>query len=181
MRMTALLVLATAATLLVAGRARAGSVGVGVFGGVSVPVLQDDQDNGTILGVRVPVKVVPLFAVEPFFSSSALGDKTIQIAPGLSTTREGSDVTTYGLNAMLTLGGPVSFYPFLGLGSARFKRTGQDETFTSYHMGLGLALSPLPRLGVDLRAELQAAAADGVARKMFNVTLGASWPLFRTP
>ena len=46
---------------LATGTARAGSIGVGVFGGASAPVLQDDEDNGSIYGVRVPVKLVPLF------------------------------------------------------------------------------------------------------------------------
>ena len=117
--MKRLLWVALAALALSAGTARAGSIGVGVFGGVSVPVLQDDQDNGSLFGVRAPVKLIPLFTVEPFYSYSELGDKTFDIAPGISTTREGSEVTSYGVNAMLTLGGPLSFYPFAGIGTAK--------------------------------------------------------------
>lgn len=172
---------ALAAIALLASGARAASIGVGVFGGTSVPVLQDDQDNGTLFGVRVPVKLVPLVTVEPFFSSSAMGDKTLDIGPGVSVTREGSDVTSFGLDAMLTMGGPVRFYPFVGVGSAKFKRTGQDESFTSYHMGLGLGMSPVPKLSVDLRGELQAAVDGDVSRKMLNITLGASYSLFSMP
>ena len=160
--------------------ARAASVGVGVFGGSSIPVLQADQDKGTLYGVRAPVKLVPLLAVEPFFSSSALGDKTVDVG-GFSVTREGSDVTTYGMNAMLTLGGPVSFYPYAGIGQTKFKRTAQDESFTSYHLGLGLGLSPIPKFSFDLRGELQAAVDGDVSRKMLNVTLGASYSLFSMP
>jgi hypothetical protein len=173
-------VFAAAVLVMFAGTARAGSIGVGLFGGTSVPVLQDDQDNGTLYGVRAQVKLVPLFAVEPFFSTSALGDKTLNVGT-LSLTREGSDVTTYGLNAMLTLGGPVSFYPYVGIGQAKFKRTAQDESFTSYHMGLGLGLSPIPKFNFDLRGELQAAVDGGVSRKMLNITLGASYSLFSMP
>lgn len=179
--MKRVLVFALAATALLSGVARAASVGLGFFAGASVPILQDDQDNGSLWGFRAPVKLVPLFTVEPFFSSSGLGDKTIDIAPGISTTREGSDVTTFGANAMLTLGGPFSFYPYVGIGSAKFKRTGQDESFTSYHMGLGLGISPMPKLGVHLRGELQAAADGDVARKMVNITLGASYSIFSLP
>lgn len=180
--MFVLAVLAAFAALAVpAGGARAGGIGVGVFGGTSVPVLQDDEDKGTLFGVRAPVKLIPLFTVEPFYASSALGDKTIDIAPGLSATREGSKVTTYGLNAMLTLGGPVTFYPFAGLGQAKFKRTSQDETFTSYHLGMGLSLSPIPKFSLDLRGELQAAVDGDVSRKLVNVSLGASYSLFSLP
>jgi len=179
--MKRLLLVAIAALALAADTARAGSIGVGVFGGASVPILQDDQDNGSIYGVRIPVKLVPLLTVEPFYMDTDLGDKTFEIAPGISTTRQGSEVTSYGLNAMLTVGGPLSFYPFVGLGSAKFERDGQDETFTSYHLGAGLALHPIPKFGVDLRAELQMAADEGISRKLINITLGASYSLFSLP
>lgn len=179
--MKKLLVCAIVALALVASSAHAASIGLGVYGGTSVPVLQEDQDNGPVFGVRVPVKLVPLFTVEPFYSKSSLGDKTFDIAPGISATREGSDVTSYGLNAMLTLGGPVSFYPFVGIGQAKFERTAQDESFTSYHLGLGLGLSPVPKLSFDLRGELQAAVDGDASRKMVNITLGASYSLFSMP
>lgn len=173
-------VIAVALLVLGTGTARAASIGAGLFGGVSVPVLQDDQDNGSLIGVRFPVKLVPLFAVEPFFAKTALGDKTLDVG-GFSVTREGSDVTTYGLDAMLTLGGPVSIYPYAGIGQAKFKRTAQDESFTSYHLGLGLGFTMVPKVALDLRGELQAAVDGDVSRKMFNVTLGASYSLFSMP
>ena len=172
--------LALVALVLTAGAARAASIGVGVFGGASAPVLQDDQAQGTMFGVRAPVKLVPLIAVEPFYASTALGDKTITVGSA-SLTRDGSDVTTYGLNAMLTMGGPIVFYPFAGIGEAKFKRTGQDQEFTSYQVGFGLGLSPLPKLSLDLRGELQAAVDGDVSRKMVNVTVGASYAIFSLP
>ncbi len=178
--MKRMLVFALAATALLSSIAQARSIGLGFFGGASVPIVQEDQDQGTLWGFRAPVKLVPLFTAEPFFSSSALGDKTVDLS-GFSVTREGSDVTTFGLNAMLTLGGPVSFYPFVGIGSAKFKRTAQDESFTSYHMGLGVGFSPIPKVSVDLRGELQAAADGGASRKMANISLGASYSLFSMP
>ena len=174
------LVFAFAMLALCASSASAGSIGVGVFGGASVPVLQDDQDQGNLYGVRAPVKLVPLITVEPFYSSSALGDKTIDLS-GFSVTREGSDVTSYGVNALLTLGGPVTFYPFAGLGQAKFKRAAQDESFTSYSMGLGLGIKPVPKFSLDLRGELQAAVDGSLSRKLLNVTLGATYSLFSIP
>ena len=178
--MKRLLVIALVAFAFVASTAHAGSIGVGAFGGVSVPVLQEDQDQGSLFGIRVPVKLVPLFTVEPFYSKGKLGDKTVTIG-GLGLTREGFDVTTYGLNAMLTLGGPISFYPYAGIGTAKFKRTGQDQSWTSYNFGLGISLSPIPKVSVDLRGELQAAVDGDVSRKMVNVTLGASYSIFSMP
>ena len=166
---------------LAAGSARAAGIGGSLYGGMAFPILQDDQGTGSIYGVRVPVKLVPLFTVEPFYSSSDLGDKTLDIAPGFSVTRDGSAVKTYGVNALLTMSGPISFYPFLGFGSANFKREGQDETMTSYDFGLGVGFAPIPKFSIDVRGELQAAVADGASRKMFNATLGASYSFFSMP
>ena len=171
---------ALVALVLTAGVAHAASLGVGVFGGASAPVLQDDQAQGTLYGFRAPVKLVPLIAVEPYYSSTQLGDKKLDIGP-TTLTREGSDITAYGLNAMLTMGGPLSFYPFAGLGEATFKRTGQDEQFKTYQLGFGLGISPFPKLSLDLRGEVEAAVDKDVSRKMVNVTVGASYAIFSLP
>ena len=67
--------------------ARAGGLGVGVFGGESYPVLQDDTGNGTLVGVRVPLKLVPFVTIEPWYASSSLSDKVTSVA-GLDYTRQ---------------------------------------------------------------------------------------------
>ena len=167
---------ALVALLLCAGVASAGSIGIGTFAGTSVPVLQEDQAQGPIYGLRAPVSLTPLLALEPFWSTTALGDADTDVA-SVTFTREGSDVTTFGANLLLTTSGPVRFFPYVGLGSAHFERTGQDETFTSWHFGLGLGFTPAPRLNLDLRAELQAAVEDGASRKMANIMVGASYAL----
>ena len=96
-------------------------------------------------------------------------------------SKEGSDVSGFGLNALLTMGGPVRFYPFVGLGTAKYKRTGQDESFTAYNAGLGLGIGVIPKLDIDLRGELQAAVDGDVSRKVVNITLGASYSIFSLP
>jgi hypothetical protein len=170
-----------AALALTVGAARAGSIGVGMFAGTGVPVVQADEGNGPVFGVRAPVKLVPLFTVEPFYSSQSLGDVTLDISPGVTATREGSEVKSWGLNALLTFGGPVTFYPFAGIGHAHYTRSGQDESSAAYQLGLGLGLSPLPKITIDLRAELQAAVDGSTSRKVGNFTLGASYALFHLP
>jgi len=174
------IVMAVVASALLSGVARAASIGAGFFVGAAVPIVQEDQDNGSVWGLRAPVKLVPLVTVEPYFSSASLGDKT-QSVGGFSVTREGSDVTAFGLNAMLTMGGPIRFYPFAGIGTAKYKRTGQDESFTAYNLGLGLGLGVIPKVDIDLRGEFQAAANEGVSRKVVNITLGASYAIFSLP
>ena len=171
------------AAALLAPAARAGTIAVGggVFGGMSFPVLQDDQGQGSIFGARIPVRLLPLLTVEPFYSTSALGDKTIETVPGFSVTRAGSDVTTYGVNVMFPFGTKTLLTPFAGIGSAHFTRQGEDETFTSFDLGLGIGFTVMPKFSLDLRGELQAASSGETSRKMANVTLGASYALFSTP
>lgn len=171
------------AAALLAPAARAGTISVagGVFGGMSFPVLQDDQGQGSIFGARIPVRLLPLLAVEPFYSTSALGNKTIETSPGFEVTREGSDVTTYGVNALFPFGTKTLLYPYVGIGGAHFERNGENESFTSYDLGLGLGITMIPKLTLDVRGELQAASSGETSRKLFNVTLGATYSIFSTP
>jgi hypothetical protein len=163
-----------------AGASSAASIGVGPFAGMSIPILQDDVDNGTMFGLRAPVKLVPLVTVEPYYASSSLGDKDVTIA-GIGYTREGFDEKAYGLNAMLTLGGPVQFYPLVGIGQTKLERAGTDLSLTTYNAGLGLGISPMPKLTIHIRGELQMAVDGGASRKFGNATIGASYALFSMP
>lgn len=163
-----------------AGAAGAGSIGLGAFAGMSIPVLQDDVGRGSLFGLRAPVKIVPLLTVEPYYASSSLGDKD-QVIGGFTYTREGFDEKAWGLNAMLTSGGTVQFYPYAGIGQTRLERTGTDLRLTTYNVGLGLAVAPVPKLAVHLRGELQMAVDGGTSRKFGNLTLGASYALFSMP
>ena len=166
--------------VLLAASVHAASIEISPYGGLSIPVVQDDQTQGTVFGLRAPVKLIPLLTVEPYYAQGSLGDKSVDVA-GLSYTREGYDETGYGANVLLTMGGPVSFYPFAGVGQSTLKRTGEDKSWTTYNAGLGLGLSPLPKLSVHVRGELQMAVDGQVSRKFANVTAGVSYALFSIP
>jgi outer membrane protein with beta-barrel domain len=172
------------AVALLAMPAHAVSVGIGAFGGASFPLVQDDNGQGSVFGVRVPVSVVPLIAIEPYFGSTHGGSKDQTVA-GLTFTRDGIDVTSYGANLLLKFGGPLQFYPFAGMSSSHLKRTGLDETDTAYDFGLGLGIKlPLVGLSVDGRGELDAAvdkASSDASRKWANVTLGVSYAFAKFP
>jgi hypothetical protein len=178
--MRRLIALALVLLVVPAGVARAGSIGLGVFGGMSYPVLQDDTGKGTLLGVRVPVKLVPLITLEPFYASSKLNDKVTSIA-GVDFTRQGFDETAYGANLMLATGGPLSFYPYGGIGQTTLKRDGLDKSYTTYQGGIGLGVSPAPKITIHLRGELQMVVDGETSRKFGNATLGASYALFGMP
>ena len=154
------------------------TVGIGAFGGVSVPVLQDDTNQGTQFGARLPVALLPLVTVEPYFSSAKGGDKD-QTVEGATYTRAGIDVTSFGANLLLTFGSKFQFYPFAGIGSFKLKRTGSaDLSKSGYNFGLGLGFSPVSKLSIHLRGELAAAVDGETSRKWANATFGVSYNVF---
>lgn len=174
------MILAIAAIVLAPCVAHALGIGVGAYGGASVPLVQDDNGQGTIFGLRVPVSLIPLITVEPYFAKGSGGDKKQDIA-GITYTRSGIDQTSFGANVMLTMGGPISFYPYAGIGSTKLERDALDATSTSYNFGLGLGVSPMPKLSVHLRGELQAVLDENssdVSRKWANITLGVHYNIF---
>ena len=161
--------------------AGATSIGVGAFGGMSIPLLQDDTAQGTMFGLRAPVALLPLVTVEPYFAKASGGDKD-QDLDGETITRSGIDVTGYGANLLLTFGSKIQFYPFAGIGSYTMSREGsEDLTKTAYTFGLGLGISPMPKLSIHLRGELAAAVEGETSRKWGNATIGVSYNIFSTP
>lgn len=178
--MKRLLAFALLALACSAGIASARGIGVGFYGGQSIPILQDDVAKGNMYGVRVPVSLIPFLSIEPFYASTNLGDKTTDVA-GLSYTRQGFDEKAYGANALLSVGGPVQFYPFAGIGQTQLTRPGSDAKLTTYNFGLGLGLAPVPKFALHIRGEMQVAADGQASRKFGNVTVGATYSLFSMP
>jgi hypothetical protein len=175
---TLLMLFALALAPCIAG---ATSIGVGGFGGMSYPIIQDDNGQGTVFGLRAPVKLIPLVTVEPYFTKISGGDKDQDIE-GTTITRNGIDVTGFGANVLLTFGGRIQFYPFAGIGSYALSREGsEDQTNTTYTFGLGLGISPMPKLSIHVRGELAAAVDGDVSRKWANATIGVSYDIFSTP
>ncbi len=165
---------------LTSGVARAGSISLAAFAGMSYPVLQEDAGKGTLYGLRAPVRLLPLVVVEPFWGSTKLGDKVVTVAD-VSYTREGFDETAYGANVLFAMGGPLSFYPLVGVGKTTLKRPGFDKSFTTYDGGVGMRVAPVPKLGIDLRAEMQAVVDGETTRKFGNFSVGLSYSLFSLP
>lgn len=169
---------------LLAGAAGAATVGLGVFGGGSFAAVQDDNGNGPIFGVRVPVNLVPLITVEPYFASTSGGDKT-QTISGISYTRSGIDVTSFGANVLFTFGTAYQMYPYVGIGSNHLKRAGLDQSETGYTFGLGMGFKlPLANLTANVRAGANMVtdpASTETSRKWADVTAGVSYGLLKFP
>ncbi len=174
-RVIALAVLALAVTT---GSAKAG-IGIGAYGGVSYPINQDDVSQGSLYGLRLPLKIVPMVTVEPYYLTSHLGDGEETIA-GVKYAREGFDHTGYGVNAILgmPLGMAFGLHPYAGIGSHKLERAGSPEIKeTAYNFGLGMGLSVIPKISLVLRGELNMVVIGTESRKFANATAGLPYSL----
>jgi hypothetical protein len=161
--------------------ASAATVGIGAFGGASIPIVNDLSGSGSVFGARVPVGLVPLLTVEPFYAASSLGNVEETFGP-TTFERDGGKTSGFGANALLTFGAGVQFFPFVGIGSYKIERDGsEDVTDIGYNFGLGIGFSPIPKVGVSLRGELNMIATDETSVKAGNITLGASYSLVSMP
>ena len=164
--------------LLAAGAAHATGVGVGVYGGVSYPIIQDDVKSGTLIGFRAPISLVPMITVEPFYASSSLGDAEETLG-GIEYTRDGFDSKAYGVSVML--GNPAGmgfkFYPFAGIGKYKLERTGTDIDEMGYNFGLGIGIGATPKISLQIRGELEMVKTDETSRKFGNATVGLTYGL----
>jgi opacity protein-like surface antigen len=136
--------------------------GVGVFGGISVPVLQEDQGNGTEFGLKGRWGLGSLFTIEPFFTSTKWGEPDPVAIPDGGTFDlgiSGSKVTSFGVEAVLGNGvGKMGIAPYFvaGFGSYKVKNddTGFDHSSLGWSAGLGLGIGLTPQLGLDVRGKL---------------------------
>jgi hypothetical protein len=175
--MLAALALGLGPTVAAAG----GTIGVGVFGGASFPIVQDDVGTGATYGVRVPIDVLPLITIEPYFASSALGDGEATL-DGETYTRDGYDMTAFGGNVMLGSPSGTGFQllPYVGLGYHHLTRaSSEDIDEVGFNFGLGVGFSVLQKLSLQGRAELNMVVTGDTSRKFANATLGVSYNLFQ--
>jgi opacity protein-like surface antigen len=181
--MRRILVAAGLALILLPGWAGAAEIGIGAFGGASVPILNDLSKQGSTFGVRVPVSLVPFLTLEPFYAASALGDVSEDFGTSVTYKRDGGDVKAFGVSALLPFGSPMfKLYPFAGVGSYKITRNGaEDLTKTGYNFGLGLGISPIPKLTVHVRGEMSMVATDQTSQKFANITGGLSYSLISVP
>ena len=172
-------VLALLALVLGFGSARAQTdIGVGAFGGMSFPIVNDLSSQGSIFGARVPVRFANWVSVEGFYAASQLGDVDEEFG-GTTYTRDGGEVSAFGANVLFPFGEGVKFFPYVGLGSYSLKRDGADDIDDlGLNFGLGVGFPVMPKLFIDLRGEFSAIITDETSQKFGNVTVGASYFIF---
>jgi hypothetical protein len=178
--MRRVITLAVLALAVTTGVAQAG-IGIGAYGGVSYPINQDDVSKGPLYGLRLPLKIVPMITVEPYYLTSHLGDGEETIA-GVKYPREGFDHTGYGVNAILgmPLGMAFGLHPYAGIGSHKLERAGSPEIKeTAYNFGLGMGIGALSKISLQIRGELNMVMIGTKSRKFANGTVGLTYSLTR--
>lgn len=154
-------------------------LGVGGFAGLSIPVVQDDQESGTEFGLRVRYGLGTMFVLEPYVSFVKWGGP--DEIEGITWGIDGSKVTSFGVEA--TLGnspGKIGLLPFLfaGAGSYKVKNddTGYDQSKIGFSGGLGLGFGLSPQLALDFRGKLMVAPQkEGGSKKALGVTAGLNF------
>ena len=136
--------------------ALAGKFSVGAFGGLNIPLAQDDAKSGALYGAKGRILLLPYLGIEPYFAFAKYGGKDIEVRD-TSFTGEGGDITSFG--ADLVLGsisglGKTRFYALVGINSNSYKREGiPDETGLGLAFGTGVEFFPTEMVSLEFRAK----------------------------
>jgi hypothetical protein len=178
-------VAALAVTVILAGAtgAEAGLLGVGItaYGGLNIPIAQDDGESGTVFGARVPFQMTSALRLEPWFGAAKNGEYTVTGSISGPQTFDGGEITTFGLNALL--GSPLTAPGFSiafvgGIGSHQYEAGGiESDSRIGFNVGvdMGIGLGAMP-LSLSGRAEAVVIPLDGGgSRKNAFITAGLTY------
>ena len=161
------------------------ALGFGVNAGLIYPIIQDDQDNGSMFGLKAMYSLMNMVTVEPNITFVKYGEPSTsdpELA-GLYDGFEGSKVTSYGIDGIL--GGRfgargISPYGIFGFGFYNMKRemTDQDVTDFGWTGGLGIEIGMSTSFAVDVRGKVNVVPSDGGgSKKSLSATAGVNFYL----
>jgi len=148
------------------------SFGVGVSGGLNIPVVQDDQGSGSTFGFKGIIKAVPFISLEPNVAFSNYGDPELDLE-GITNDLDGSKMTSYGIDAVLgkPFGLPgFSPYALVGFGFYKSEReqVGEfedEDTHFGWTTGLGVSYGFGNNMAFDIRGKFNLIPVDGGSSK----------------
>lgn len=132
---------------------------VGGFGGLNLPVAQEDTKSGTVFGAKARIPLMGSIGIEPNILWAKNGDAEFDVEGGWNTTmkHEGGKYTSFGVD--LVFGNIMGYkgfgaYGILGISSSKFEKKGiPDLTKGTYWLGLGFEYSFSDHLSLDLRGK----------------------------
>ncbi len=153
------------------------SAGAGAFGGLGIPIAQDDQEQGTVFGFKGRIKA-SFITLEPNIMFTKCGDPDLDDVIG---DPDGSKLTSFGLDALLgsSLGAPgISPFFFAGIGIYKSKndQLQVDESEVGISGGLGLEIGLGPKLGLEARGRFVVIGTEGGgSKKAALLTAGVNY------
>jgi len=150
-------------------------IGVGAFGGLNMPIVQDDQGNGSIFGFKARVKVMSFLIAEPYVMFGKWGSP--DPVEGIDLGIDGSKLTSFGVDAQVgSMPGASKFRPYglVGAGIYKIKNddTGYDESKLGFSFGLGAGIGLTPMLDLDFGGKLIIAPQEEGSKKALLITGG---------
>jgi hypothetical protein len=167
--------LLVALACLAGSRASATGLGVGGFGGVSIPLVQDDGEKGSVFGAHVKLSLGGILGVEPNITFFKNGDWDVEEG----NTLAGSSFSSVGVNLMLGGSGPVTaMRPLMFVGGKYYSEDNDlrdTDSQIGWNAGLGLEFGGGP-IGVEVRGSFELMTLDGGgSRKWGHITGGVNF------
>ncbi|MEW5873964.1 MAG: outer membrane beta-barrel protein [Candidatus Zixiibacteriota bacterium] len=161
--------------LLAGSTASATGIGVGGFGGVSIPLAQDDGEKGSVFGGHVKLSLGGILGIEPNISFFKNGDWDVE--EGI--TLAGSTFSSVGVNLMLGASGPVTaMRPLMFVGGKYYSEDNdlrETDSRIGWNAGLGLEFGGGP-IGVEVRGSFELMTLEGGgSRKWGHITGGVNF------
>jgi opacity protein-like surface antigen len=136
--------------------ALAGKFSIGAFGGLNIPLAQDDAKSGALFGAKGRILLLPYLGIEPNFSFAKYGGKDIEVRD-TSFTGEGGDITSFGADLLLgsmSAMGKMKIYGLVGINSNTYKREKiPDESGLGLAFGTGVEFFPTEMVSLEFRAK----------------------------
>lgn len=154
-------------------------LGIGAFGGLNMPIAQDDQSSGMTYGIAGRFRVLPFLTAEPNLTFTKWGRP--DPISGVEMP-DGSDFNSIGLDVLLG-GAPgiASIQPYFVVGVASYKveneETLYDESGLGYSGGLGVGVGLMRSLELDVRGKLHVAPQEEGSKKALTLTAGLLYKL----
>jgi hypothetical protein len=154
-------------------------VSVGAFGGLNIPIVQEDAGSGTDFGVKAKFSPMPMIAGAAFFEARTFGDASFTLGNTEYTT-PGGNVTSFGVEALIgnTGGGPgPHFYWAVGISSYKWTRDNwEDVSKVGYHVGPGIEIVLPAKIGIEVRGKFELVPTEGDgSRKNALLLVGANY------
>lgn len=153
-------------------------LGAGAFGGVNIPIAQEDQGSGSVFGAMARIRFLSIFVAEPNITFGKWGSP--DVVRGIDLGIEGSKINSYGINATVgNLPGVVGVKPFAFAGGAIYSvkndETGYDENKLGWSLGLGVAYGVAPTFDIDVRGTAIVAPQEAGSKKAVYITGGLTY------